>query len=238
SRAPGDAALFAISAGLALATKGTAYVIGLPLGLWFLGASLRAGWRAPPILLACGLLILLPNLPSYLRNLDYLGAPLGGGAATNNASFGPAALAVNGARNLAINLATRDKALNRRITELVYIGLGALGIDANAPDWTFAGTKFQLMAGETNENIAANPLQLLLGAASVIVVLLAGADPAHPRRRYALCLLAGCLLFLIVLRWQPWITRLQLPLFALAAPLAAFLPLAFPPLGGGRAAWI
>src|SRR5262249_46068606 len=102
---------------------------------------------------------------------------------------------------------------------------------------------FQLMAGETNENIAANPLQLLLGAASVIVVLLAGADPGHPRRRYALCLLAASLLFLIVLRWQPWITRLQLPLFAPAAPPPAFLPLAFLPpallpLRGGRAAWI
>jgi hypothetical protein len=54
-----DAAFFAIAAGLALATKGTAYLIGLPLGLWFLAANLRAGRRALLALTACGVLILL-----------------------------------------------------------------------------------------------------------------------------------------------------------------------------------
>ena len=51
-----DAGFFAIAAGLALATKGTAYLIGLPLGLWFLAANLRAGPRALPVLIACGFL--------------------------------------------------------------------------------------------------------------------------------------------------------------------------------------
>src|SRR5262249_38903998 len=36
--------------------------------------------------------------------------------------------------------------------------------------------------------------------------------------------LAAALFFLVGLRWQPWITRLQLPIFALSAPLTAFLP--------------
>ena len=50
-----DAAFMAIAAGLALATKGTAYLIGLPLGLWFLVEILPAGRRALAPLLACGL---------------------------------------------------------------------------------------------------------------------------------------------------------------------------------------
>jgi hypothetical protein len=228
-----DAAFFAIAAGLALATKGTAYLIGLPLGLWFMAANLRAGRRALPMLFACYVLILLPSLPGYLRNLDYSGSPLGGGEVTNNASFGASALVVNGARSLAVNLATQNFVLNQRITTLVYTSLGALGLDANDPALTFIQTKFELLADQTNENIAGNPLQLLLGVTSVAVVLLAGGKPPFPRRRYALCLLAGGLLFLIVLRWQPWITRLQLPLIALTAPHAAFLPIE----GGGGDRW-
>ena len=40
-------------------------------------------------LLVCGLLLLLPNLPGYVRNLDYSGSPLGDGAlTTNNTAFG------------------------------------------------------------------------------------------------------------------------------------------------------
>jgi 4-amino-4-deoxy-L-arabinose transferase-like glycosyltransferase len=227
-----DAAFFAIAAGIALATKGTSYLIGLPFGLWFLAANLKAGRRALPALIACGVLILLPNLPSYLRNLDYSGSPLGGGEVTNNASFGPGALVVNGARSLAVNLATGNIARNKRITKLVDTGLGALGLDANDPALTFINTKFELLEDQTSENIAGNPLKLVLGIASVVVVLLAGGKPPFPRRCYALCLLAGGLLFVIVLRWQPWITRLQLPLFVFAAPLAACLP-----IEGGRDRW-
>jgi hypothetical protein len=61
---------FFAAAGLALATKSTAYLIGLPLGLWFLAANLRAGPHALPMLIACGFLLLPSNLPTYLRNFD------------------------------------------------------------------------------------------------------------------------------------------------------------------------
>jgi hypothetical protein len=234
-RSPIDAAAFAAAAGLALATKGTAYLIGLPLGLWFLVASLRAGPRALAMLALCSVVLLLPNLPGYLRNIDYSGAPLSGGDVTNNADFGLDALTVNGVRNLASNLATGSIALNRQITQIVYTWLGILGLDTNAPQLTFAGTSFGLTADQGNENTAANPAQLLLALASLVVVLRSSGVSPHPRRIYALCLLAAGLLFVTVLRWQPWITRLQLPLFALAAPLAAFLPIGGAPSGRTRA---
>lgn len=219
----GDAAGFAIATGLALATKATAYLAGLPLGLWFLAGQLRRGPRALPLLLVCGLLLLLPNLPNYLRNLAHSGAPLGyAGLETNNATYGISDLVVNGARSLAVNLATENTHYNRWLDHTTRQGLGALGLDADDPDLTFVDTKFMLTAFQNNEDFAANPAQIVLGIVAVIVVLLAGAS-GHPRRRYALCVLGATLLFLLVVRWQPWITRLQLPLFLLAAPLTAFL---------------
>ena len=64
-----DAAFFAIAPGLALAAKGTAYLIGFPLGLWFLAEILPAGGVPPPRSSVCGLLSCLPNLAHYIRNL-------------------------------------------------------------------------------------------------------------------------------------------------------------------------
>jgi len=228
SRRMEDAGFMAIALGLALATKGTAYLIGFPLGLWFLAEILPAGRRGAGLLFACGLLLFLPNLPSYIRNLAYSGSPVGTiGRFSNNAEYGLGPLVVNGARNLAVNLATTDRALNQKITDIVYRGLGALELDANAPNLSFppAPERFRLLPYQTSEDFAGNPVQLLIGAASVLLVLFTRGMQPYPRRRYALAIVAATLVFLIVLRWQPWITRLQLPIFALSAPLTAFLPI-------------
>ena len=174
------------------------------------------------------MLLLLPNLPTYMRNLAYSGSPIGTiGRLSNNADYGLGPLVVNGARNLAVNLATTDRALNHWITDFVYRGLAALGLDANAPDLSYPARaeKFQLVPYQTNEDFAGNPVQLLIGVASVLMVLFAAGKEPYPRRRYALSIVAATLVFLVVLRWQPWITRLQLPIFALSAPLTAFLPI-------------
>jgi len=232
SRSLRDAAFMAMAAGLALATKGTAYPIGASFGIWFLLELLAARRQILRSLLVCALLVLLPNLPFYLRNLDYSGSPLGSfGQVTNNARFGLGPLVVNGARNLAVNLATADRPLNRRITEAVYTGLSALGLDTNAPDLSFPPPPyiFQLMANQTNETSAGNPVQLVIGIVSVLFVFVSAGKQSSPRRRYALCVVVATLTFLIVLRWQPWITRLQLPIFALCAPLAGCLPIAWRP---------
>jgi hypothetical protein len=234
SRRAVDAAYVAIAAGLSLAAKGTAYLIGFPFGLWFLVAQLKAGRRSLLPLLACGGLILLPNLLFYARNFAHTGSPLGNASryTDNNAAYGLGDLALNGARNLAINLATSNKSYDKWLTRVIREGLVRLGLDPDAPALTLGGTRFALTPYQNNEDSAANPLQPVLGVAAAVVVLLAGAT-GFPRRGYLLCLAAGALLFLVVLRWQPWITRLQLPIFALAAPLAAFLPF---PRGQGRAA--
>ena len=177
-----------------------------------------------PLLLACGLLVLLPNLPGYVRNLDYSGSPIGQGArSTNNTAFGLGPLVVNGVRNLATNLATQNSGYDRWLTRVVTEGLAGLGLDASDPRLTFIESKFEASTYQTSEDIAANPVQLLLAIAAVLVIFLPGGSTGFPRRRYALCVIGATLLFLVVLRWQPWITRLQLPIFALAAPLIGFL---------------
>lgn len=232
SRGGADAAYAAIAAGLSLAAKGTAYLVGFPLGLWFLAAQLRGGRRALLPLVACGGLILLPNLAYYGRNLAYTGSPVGSASRdnNNNAAYGLGDLALNGARNLAINLATPDRGYDRWLTRVLREGLTAVGLNPDAPELTLGSTRFALTPYQNSEDSAANPVQMVLALAGAAAVLLA-APSGFPRRRYVLCVAVATLLFLLVLRWQPWITRLQLPIFALSAPLVAFLPF---PQGQGQ----
>jgi hypothetical protein len=135
SRHGADAAYVAIAAGLSLAAKGTAYLIGFPFGLWFLVAQLKMGRRSLLPLLACGGLILLPNLAFYARNFVHTGSPLGNASryTDNNAAYGLGDLALNGARNLAINFATSNKSYDKWLTHVIRDELLGLGLDPMRP---------------------------------------------------------------------------------------------------------
>jgi hypothetical protein len=223
TRLPSDAALMATAAGLALATKGTAYLIGAPMGVWFLIEQFPVCRRSMAVLICCAILVLLPNVPSYLRTVAYSDALLALGS-TNNAVLGPRAFLLNAVRNAAVNLATLDASLDQQLTALVVKSLAAIGLDANDGVVTYGGTTFEILPNQTDEDFAGNPLQLLLGAIAVVYAVFAD-DKVKLRQRYAVCLAAQAFLFIVALRWQPWITRLQLPLFALCAPLTSLLPI-------------
>ncbi len=225
SRSLADAAALSAAAGLALATKGTAYLIGLPFGVWFLIELLLRGRRAVVPLLTGACLALLPNLPFYLRNLADSGTLIGTlGPDTNNAAFSAGRLVLNAVRNTAVNFVPPDRELALWMNIAVGRGLAILGLNASDPDTTFGSTGFVLNHRQTHEDFAGNPLHFLLALAALAWALAKPWAKGRSRRFYALSVIAGAFLFLIVLRWQPWITRLQLPLFALSAPLAAFLP--------------
>jgi hypothetical protein len=73
------------------------------------------------------------------------------------------------------------------------------------------------------EDLAGNGPHLSLIVLSAVAALVWG---RFSRPRWLLlgvsaAILLGFLLFCLVLRWQPWHTRLQLPLFVLCSPLVA-----------------
>ena len=101
------AALFAgLSLGLAALTKGVAYVDALPFLLVFAVWAIRAlRWRAWRPFVALALLTLAINIGFFARNTIAFGAPLGSPTATrafSNAAYTPDVLALNLARNLAV----------------------------------------------------------------------------------------------------------------------------------------
>lgn len=208
--------------GLAWLTKGTGYIFSFALLLllpvaW--PARVRILWvkRLPLVLLiAFGL-----NTPHLARNYHLYGSPLG-----PTAEFGPykytndgltaTALAANITRNLALHISTPSVAANRALERWIAKGIQALGGDIDDPRTTWHATRFHIPAPSTHEAVAGNPAHLLLIVLTLLLILASGPIRKAPDIVvYTLGLLLAFIVFCAVFRWQPWNTRLHLPLFVL-----------------------
>ncbi|HTD52753.1 MAG TPA: glycosyltransferase family 39 protein [Thermoanaerobaculia bacterium] len=224
------------SLGLAVLTKATALTVAFPFGLVLAAAAVRGRARGLRGLAAAALLALAVNAGYMTRNLSLFGSPLGGEHGTVNAAFSPGLVLSNVARNLSLQLLTPFPSWNARVEAAVVALHRAIGLSANDPRSTWRGAQFHVPArlegaqlADADEsvyaafldNAAGNPLHLLLGATCVGVLAVRRSFPESRRLWGFLALVAaGFLLFSLVLKWQPWGARLELPFLLLAAPLA------------------
>ena len=210
------------SLGLALLTKGTGYVYAAP----FVIALVLAG-RGRPLSrkigqgLAIGLCALALNAPHYARNAELFRSPLGPGGEGEfryaNEALSPAILASNVIRNVGLHAGTPWTAVNAGVGRAIEAAHALMGIAVNDPRATWPTTRFEVGAPTASEDLASNGLHLLL-----IAVALAAALSLRAGRRvaaFAGCLVAAFALFCLALRWQPWHSRLHLPLFVLGSAL-------------------
>ena len=220
-----QAVLAGASLGLASLTKMTAVLIAAPFILW-LGFVLirrrqvRAATLLLGILAAAALAI---NAGHILRNERAFGWALGPRAETAiyaNEIHTPRALASNVIRNLAVHLGTplgTEGILGEGILATVMRMQDWTGLDVNDRRTTFLDTRFGYSLS-LNEDYAGNPLHLIFAGFAVVAALL-GFRQNRRAGIYSVCLLVAFLLFCGYLKWQPWISRLQLPMFVAAAPL-------------------
>jgi hypothetical protein len=217
--------------GLALLTKATAYLFALPLLVW-VTVELTRKWRTQligPLLVAAGIALGL-NAGVYVRNVEVFGSPFGppdeGMPSLRylNDALTPGLLASNVIRDLGVNIvATPSVPVNHRSWALVEAIHSALGIDIQDSRSTWDSELFreQPVGAAFVEDFASNPVHLLLLVLAFIGIWPLSRQLAPDVRPYALTLVAAFVLFAAVLRWQPWHTRLELPLFVLGAPLVA-----------------
>jgi hypothetical protein len=208
----------ALALGLAVLTKGTTYILAAPFVFCFLVAlrpwTIGGGAAASLISLA----VLFMNAGHYLRTARLFGHPLStDGLSLTNAEFSLGTLFSNLLRNLALHAATPLASLNRAVEGGVIWLHAVAGIDPQSPATTWQGSVFRLMeVGVVHEDYAGNGLHLLL---ALVAVPLIWRRKVGQTRTYCLAVLAGAMLFCLLLRWQPFNSRLQLPLFILWAPL-------------------
>jgi hypothetical protein len=137
-----------------------------------------------------------------------------------NRLYSPAALGSNLARNASLDLVTSVPRLNWALANTIVGWHRWLGLDASDPRITWNRTVFEVRYLLPNPSYAGNLVQFLL----IVGVLPWLARPSGWRegqlvRWYALLLLVCSILFCLLLKWQPFHSRLHLPLFVLWSPV-------------------
>ncbi|OIQ88099.1 hypothetical protein GALL_300310 [mine drainage metagenome] len=211
-----------LSAGLALGTKSTAVLWLTPLAFACLPLVIHRPGRAA-LALACA--VALP-LPHALRNLAWYGTPLGihkaedGGAeACERLSAGT--VVSNLLREAGDQFATPSPAANRLLLSAVLNLHHWLGLDPEDRKTTLWTTRYAIVWAPNVETLATDPVLVVLALAAAALALLGWRriDPAE--RALWPAFAAMVVLFALAIKWQPWITRLELPSFLIAAALAA-----------------
>lgn len=238
-----------LTLGLAVLTKATAYLYAAPFLVRFVMLEIRRRRLAAAYpLAACAALTLLLNAPYYARCCKLCGNPLGitetivdrekniNGSVVNE-TCAPKAILSNLIRNTATHFhVTPSVTVNLAVEDAVTRLHEFFRIDVNDRRTTWSTTMFRA-PGNANKIVLkdpgarrsyrsdegiSNPLHFLMIVLSLAMILGRKSLREKPGLLlYALCCVAGFLLFCAVLKWQPFHSRLHTPFFVLSAPFVA-----------------
>jgi hypothetical protein len=217
------------SLGLALLTKQISYIFVVSFVVWagysFLRRFRFKSWK-PALLIGVACVAL--NFGQYARNFSLFGSPIYPRAQNFesidrniNDVISPSSILSNITRNIGLHLGTPSWRVNSGINDTIEKFHQFLNIDINDPRTTDPTRKFQVPQPslQLHEDYAGNllHLSLILGAGFLFFI-----SKEIRRSRvllsYLVCLLSGFLLFCALVKWFPYNSRYQLPLFVLASP--------------------
>lgn len=230
----GLAVQIGVGIGLALLTKATAYVyivtLALALGLIVLWQWRWRLWQVSAVMAVCAVLL---TGTFYLRNVQSFGGLFGSSQSQGesfNAEISPRVVLSNLLRNTAMHLMIAPNRLNdtlgfqQKVQAVIEALHQPLGLSPSDSRTTFGTQTFAVPIWNTNEDLAGNPLHLLLFVAALCLF---AANASQRRNRWMLLyllMLAGHLLvFCALLRWMTWISRFHLFPFALMMAFAAVM---------------
>ncbi len=216
--------LAAISLGLALLTKGTAYLYCAAIGT-SLAASVLLKYRsnrarflkATATLFFMVIIAFALNAGHLSRNYKLYGHPLSTeGEKYKNADMSAAALLANITRNCALHLGPPSDRINYYLERAMQVTLGS---QLNSSKTTWTGTSFRNFWSR-HEDTAGNLIHMHIVLLSVVLLPILRRQKHHRRAVwYAIGIMFSAVLYCWVLKWQPWASRLHTPLFVMAAPL-------------------
>ena len=215
--------LMSCSLGLAILTKGTAYIYALPFVICFFIQEVKLSWRSTALkYFALASIVLFVNLGHYQRNYSLFHNPLhSNNDGYSNDRLTSAIVLSNVSRNAALHLITPLDGINSVLLHTLRSLHSVMGIAIDDPDTTWPGMSPETISFSMHEDLAGNILHTYLFIA--VIALLIAQRKIKKVGTYALAVLAGFLLFSILLRWQPWASRLHLPLFVLFSPLTGVI---------------
>jgi 4-amino-4-deoxy-L-arabinose transferase-like glycosyltransferase len=218
-----------ISVGIALLTKGTAYVYLAPLLLWVtLSLFLKENFRAIYKLSIAGSIAILLIAPHFLRNLSTFNSLTGPHSELyTNDTVSLAYTTSNILRNISLNYSAPINApsliLASQQIGAVFVAIHeVLGLPLNDTGSTWSATRFffpVISLVPFGEDAAPAPIHVSFIIVALFVI-------AYKRKfsllaQYTLVCVGMFILFSLILRWQAWHTRLHLPMLMASMPFVA-----------------
>jgi len=213
--------------GLAMLTKGTAYTLAAPMVIWFAILTIQHLNRKTLVAASAAIVTaLLLNVAHWSRNYQAFDSPLMSRADLSlyrNESMSPTLFISNLSRNLALHFQSSSIKLNHAIERAVRIEHDILGV--SPADARTSYIIFRLWHGPPPllpaEDYTGNPFHLLL-----LIFAFGSSIFAALRRRedllvllYTLTVITGYVVFCASIKCCTFPTRLDLPLFIMAAPI-------------------
>jgi len=208
-----DIAGAGLALGFTLLTKGTGYIFAAPwIAAFVLFGLLKKRKMFLRDLVVIALICFVFNAAFYTRNMKLFGSPISAGTEdyTNKGNLIGNGIA-NVVRNVALHMGTPFAGFNKALKDNI--------IKLSGQDESNSWGDFDIPTPSTSEDIAGNPLHLLLILIIFVAVLISRKSPQL--RNYTLLIIAGFILFCVYLKWQLFHSRLHLPLFLLSMPVVA-----------------
>lgn len=225
--------LFAAAVALSVLTKASSALYVIPFAAWWLAAVWRRSGIRRAFVTACAgsAIVAAILLPNVLRNLSIEGMPLGPGswdtATYLNGSVSLKSILSNGIRNAALHMGSPFPAVNAATYGFILGLHRGVGIDPNDPKTTWEGTRFSVPTVSYGEDDAGNTLHMAVLLVVIPLGFFMGGMRGHQRKAFLAATLAGAVLFAATLKWQPWHSRLHLPVFFLLASLVGGITATF-----------
>lgn len=223
----------ALSIGLATLTKGTAYLFLAPIILIFAGAILirLVKFKKHSIIgfsIIALFIYLAINSGHFIRNYNLSKNILGVDEVEtkmySNEKMSSKLLFSNIIKNVGLHIGPYP--INKFANKIIYKTHDLIGVNINNHETNFSN---KLYSGSpsipTHEDTAPNPLHLLLILFSIILLTI---NILKDKKRHVKILLylsiiiLQVILFCAYLKYQPWHTRLQMPVFVLSIPLIVY----------------
>lgn len=223
---------FGLAVGAAILTKGTAFIFGAALAIWWL--AIARPWREPALLRAAAIAstIALGMSAGFLvRNQRACGSVFGTFSSENHAGEVSVGSTISTLlKNAALQLQTRQPSINR-LTERAVRGVHSLLLLPSPDDrrLNFAAERFWISDSYRKEDFAGNLILFGLLCATALTLPFRAwlrrnrAARASPSAGLHLgfALLGMILLFSCLTNWQSWGSRLVTPIFCLGVAWAA-----------------
>ncbi|WP_232285803.1 ArnT family glycosyltransferase [Crocosphaera chwakensis] len=227
--------IFAIGAsfGLALLTKSSAYFLSFPFLVWSsLWLWKKKKWKFHQYLLVIFLIGLLFNIAHYSRNFEVFNSPISAAdyrEENQNEIYSLPTLISTVIRQLSfhsdiiryLHLEGFLTPITGKVEKLIYlIHQHILNLDPSDPRITMPGYTFRVPGVSFNEDVAVNPLHLMLIFFAIFAFIFNKKLRVNKiSLTYLVVLMSSFLLFSLLLKVQPYSVRHHLPFFILFSPV-------------------